>query len=354
MWTTLRNAALFTAVAIQPLVGAIPVENSVARRAQGKTVEVTMKGHFRYSLLQEVENPNNTESALKRTIDTSYEIKRSNFLEETSSVTKTESESVSSGIELGASYGVAEAKVSAGMETSSQLETALSSVSQISTEETISEKRSIEQESNDPSFARTVNVGKGDTFKIYERIFDGPGITIHTDAISGGPDDKEDTEVEFTVTLQQHKFLADIKVETGDSEFSEPSDAIKMVGNGKPDVNKGQDGDYVWLVPVWTTQVSDAATNVQVVIQDSEEDGHDDLASGAGGKYRYLFPQAQENNSDKIIDVQLYRSKDSLSSDALGDMGFQGMSSDINEDRGGDYLYLLWKTIDVDATTVRS
>ena len=146
MWTTLRNAALFTAVAIQPLTGAIPVENSVARRDQPKTVDVTMKGRFRYSLLQEVENPDNTESSFKRNIDTSYEIKRSNFLEETSSVTKTESESVSSGIELGASYGVAEAKVSAGMETSSQLETALSSVKQISTEETISESRSIEQE----------------------------------------------------------------------------------------------------------------------------------------------------------------------------------------------------------------
>lgn len=344
MWTTLRNAALFTAVAIQPLTGAIPVENSVARRDQPKTVDVTMKGRFRYSLLQEVENPDNTESSFKRTIDTSYEIKRSNFLEETSSVTKTESESVSSGIELGASYGVAEAKVSAGMETSSQLETALSSVKQISTEETISESRSIEQE---------FKVGKGDSFKIYERIFDGPGITIHTDAVSGGPDAKDDSEVEFTVTLKQNRFLSDIKVETGDSEFSEPSDAIRMVDNGKADINKGQDGDYVWLVPVWTTQVSDAASNVQVVIQDSEEEDRDDLASGAGGEYRYLFPQPQENNSNKITDVQLYRSEDSLSSDALADMGFQGMSSDINEDRGGDYLYLLWKTIDVDATTVR-
>lgn len=42
-----------------------------------------------------------------------------------------------------------------------------------------------------------------------------------------------------------------------------------------------------------------------------------------------------------------------MSSDALADMGFQGMSTDINEDRDGDYLYLVWKTIDVDATTVR-
>lgn len=106
-------------------------------------------------------------------------------------------------------------------------------------------------------------------------------------------------------------------------------------------------------MPVWTTQVDEAASNVQVVMQKSEEDDRDDLASGAGGKYRYLFPQVQDNNSDKITDVQLYRSEDSLDSDALADMGFQGMSSDINEDRDGDYLYLLWKTIDVDATTVR-
>ncbi|PLB44202.1 hypothetical protein P170DRAFT_392296 [Aspergillus steynii IBT 23096] len=345
MWTTLRNTALFTAVAIQPLTGAVPVENGLVRRAyQPKTVDVKMSGRFRYSLLQEVDNPDNTESSFKRTIDTSYEIVRSNFLEETSSQTKTESESVSSGIELGASYGVAEAKVSAGMETSSQLETAFSSVKQISTQETISEKKSTEQ---------SFTVGKGDSYKIYERIFDGPGITIHTDAVTGGSEPKEDTEVEFTVTLKQNRFLSDIKVETGDSEFSEPNDAIRMVDNGKADVNKGYGGDYVWLVPVWTTQVEDAASNVQVVIQESEEEGHDDLASGAGGDYRYLLPQPQENNSNKITDVQLYRSEDSLSSDALGDMGFQGMSSDINKDRDGDYLYLLWKTIDVDATTVR-
>lgn len=146
MWTTLRNAALFTAAALQPLTAAAPMENGLVRRDyQPKTVDVKMSGKFRYSLLQEVENPDNTESSFKRTIDTSYEIVRSNFLEETTSVTKTESESVSSGIELGASYGVAEAKVSAGMETSSQLENAFSSVKQISTEETISEKKSIEQ-----------------------------------------------------------------------------------------------------------------------------------------------------------------------------------------------------------------
>lgn len=345
MWSTLRNAALFGAAAIQPLTAAVPVDNSITRRDyQPKTVDVTMHGKFRYSLLQEVDNPDNTESSFKRTIDTSYEIVRSNFLEETTSQTKTESETTSAGIELGASYGVAEAKVSAGTETSSQLENAFSSVKQISTQETISEKKSTEQE---------FTVGKGDSYKIYERIFDGPGITIHTDAVSGGPDVKDDTDVEFTVTLKQNRFLTDIKVETGDSEFSEPSDAIRMVDNGKADVNKGFGGDYVWLVPVWTTQVDEAASNVQVVMQKSEEDDRDDLASGAGGKYRYLFPQVQDNNSDKITDVQLYRSEDSLDSDALADMGFQGMSSDINEDRDGDYLYLLWKTIDVDATTVR-
>lgn len=147
MWSTLRNAALFGAAAIQPLTAAVPVDNSITRRDyQPKTVDVTMHGKFRYSLLQEVDNPDNTESSFKRTIDTSYEIVRSNFLEETTSQTKTESETTSAGIELGASYGVAEAKVSAGTETSSQLENAFSSVKQISTQETISEKKSTEQE----------------------------------------------------------------------------------------------------------------------------------------------------------------------------------------------------------------
>lgn len=76
-------------------------------------------------------------------------------------------------------------------------------------------------------------------------IFDGPGITIHIDAVMSGPDVQNNTKVEFIITLKQNHFLSDIQVssyilnyrlrvslliekqvETRQCEFSEPSDAI--------------------------------------------------------------------------------------------------------------------------------
>ncbi|KAA8651011.1 hypothetical protein EYZ11_010971 [Aspergillus tanneri] len=347
MWPSLVTAVVVAAAAFQPLTSASPLNNDAILRRdtyQPKTVNVTMKGLYKYSLLQEVHNPNNTDASFERTIDTSYEITRSTFLEHTSSETKTESHTTNVGFEAGASYGIVEAKVSASSETSSQLETAFSSLQRISTEETIKETKSTKQ---------SFTIGKGDTYTIYERIFTAPGINVHTNAVVAGPNKPKETEIEYTVTLQENRFLKDIKVQYGDNEFSEPQDAIKLVGNAKADVNKGFGGKYVWLVPVWTNKVSEACSNVGIVIQKDVVEGHDDLAAGAGGKFRFLFPQVQDNNSNKITDIQLYRSSDGLTADALSKMGFQGMSDDINKGRKGDYLYLLWKTVDVDHTTVR-
>lgn len=85
-----------------------------------------------------------------------------------------------------------------------------------------------------------------------------------------------------------------------------------------------------------------AITSIQLVIQETAERNWPDLAQGTGGAYRYLIPVKADNARHRITDIALLRSAHTLSFD-LG-WGYQGMSADINDGRGGDWLYLLWKT----------
>jgi len=100
----------------------------------------------------------------------------------------------------------------------------------------------------------------------------------------------------------------------------------------REDINKGYGGDYVWLRPIYTYNSSEGANSFHVEIYDHKHyDKIEDLARGAGGAYRYLVPSHSGNCCDKIRDVWL--------SDFQNGRGF---TKDINEGRGGRYLYLNW------------
>ncbi|KAJ3559522.1 hypothetical protein NM688_g295 [Phlebia brevispora] len=146
----------------------------------------------------------------------------------------------------------------------------------------------------------------------------------------------------FTMTTQ---YVSDINV----IYDSEPSDAVHEINGQGDDINKGQGGSYVYLEPVYTTRAADACNSFRLVIQDSEDSNYNDLAKGAGGAYRYLLPLSDMKNEDKITSLGLYRSSSSISSPPSG---YSGMTGDINKDRGGDYLYLIWKTETVSFTQV--
>ncbi|KAJ3557903.1 hypothetical protein NM688_g1217 [Phlebia brevispora] len=137
-----------------------------------------------------------------------------------------------------------------------------------------------------------------------------------------------------TVTTQ---YISDIKVVYD----SEPSGAVQEINGQGNNINKGQGGKYVYLVPVYTTRAADACNSFRLVVQDSEDSAHIDLARGVGRAYRYLLPLSDMKNEDKITSLVLLRSSSAVSSPPSG---YSGITGDVNKDRGGDFLYLVWKT----------
>ena len=75
--------------------------------------------------------------------------------------------------------------------------------------------------------------------------------------------------------------------------------------------------------------------------QSQPDESKADLARGAGGLYRYL--QLERSSTEKRTYLKILRSKDESDLNKKMRFGFDGHSSDINEGRGGDYLYILWE-----------
>ena len=110
---------------------------------------------------------------------------------------------------------------------------------------------------------------------------------------------------------------------------------------------------YVWLVPKWTNKLADASTGVEIVIQGRKDENYRDLGVGAGGDYRYLQIRKDTDRKKYITDLSLYRGSQITWAD-LPKLGYHGMSKDINEGRGGGYLHILWKSMDVGAGAIES
>lgn len=100
---------------------------------------------------------------------------------------------------------------------------------------------------------------------------------------------------------------------------------------------------YVWLVPDYTFVSVDATTSFKIRVQDHADDTKPDLAKGAGGAYRYLDIERNIYQRRKVVHLTLLRSESAQ--DKL--VGWDGMTADINSNRGGDYLYLFWKSVSV-------
>ncbi|KAG6875389.1 hypothetical protein C0992_004019 [Termitomyces sp. T32_za158] len=92
-------------------------------------------------------------------------------------------------------------------------------------------------------------------------------------------------------------------------------------------------------------KVSQALTNVDLVIQSQPDTRYDDLAKGAGGSYRYLIPVRQSNQKLFISAFTLARSEVALDEvpEKIWHSLPQGATNDINKGRRGDFLYLVWE-----------
>ncbi|KAJ5354230.1 hypothetical protein N7541_006794 [Penicillium brevicompactum] len=131
-----------------------------------------------------------------------------------------------------------------------------------------------------------------------------------------------------------------------------PSSAINDIDGGSGDINNGLGGgmwivdnfaitiSYVWLCPIWTEVKSDAISEIRLRIQSDADSDFQDLAYGAGGDYRYLIPL--RDDEQKISSISLVRRKDSFDSGDIRQLGYNGWTEDINKDRGGAYLRLVW------------
>ncbi|KAH7098458.1 hypothetical protein BKA62DRAFT_660766, partial [Auriculariales sp. MPI-PUGE-AT-0066] len=131
-------------------------------------------------------------------------------------------------------------------------------------------------------------------------------------------------------------YIGGITVVYGDNINQKPSNAISEINSNDPDINKGFKGKFVWLVPEWTSNPTKAVGNFEIVISDLEISGMQDLSKGAGGKYRYLRPY---RDNHRAIEIGLLRLRTIKMTKPYG--GWDAITTDINEGRGGDFLYIL-------------
>ncbi|KAF5329226.1 hypothetical protein D9758_018194 [Tetrapyrgos nigripes] len=125
-----------------------------------------------------------------------------------------------------------------------------------------------------------------------------------------------------------------------------PENCVKELNTSHPDINRGFKGKYVWLIPERANNADEAGTYIQIEITSEHHSGQQDLAQGAGGKYRYLHVLHDSNENEKITEAALYRKSNSAGPVTLEEAaraGFNRVSSDINEGRGGDFLHLIYK-----------
>lgn len=97
-------------------------------------------------------------------------------------------------------------------------------------------------------------------------------------------------------------------------------------------------GEYVYLVPRYTTDRSKAASGFSVHTSFIEDLEANDISKGDGSTlYRYIHTHYYLNNSDMRVVSSVH-----LREEEMGD----GNTGNLNKDRGGRFLYLCWKYAD--------
>ena len=93
---------------------------------------------------------------------------------------------------------------------------------------------------------------------------------------------------------------------------------------------------------------SAALTSITIDNQGGSRDGSwVDLAKGCGGDFVYLVEHRDPNNPYKISEIALLRSGDKKTIEDVQSRGYSGMTGDVCDNRGGDYVYIIWKTVRV-------
>ena len=134
-------------------------------------------------------------------------------------------------------------------------------------------------------------------------------------------------------------YINNLYVVATNTAAERPAGAVSEISGQSSDCNKGFGGKFTWLVPTYTSDPNGALTGFIFVRQDNPVPGLGDLAEGAGGQFRYIIVQRELQNPAKVTKVALWRRSQGTSGVPAG---YRAKTSDINEGRGGDYLYLVW------------
>jgi len=117
---------------------------------------------------------------------------------------------------------------------------------------------------------------------------------------------------------------------------------------GSSDVNYGYDGKRAYLVPEYTDDPDKACIGFEAVVTDTEAPLLNSLAGGGRGRFRYLIPVRDNGSNKKVVEVGLMRLKSSSgSSEVALEQKFDAMTRDLNKQRGGDWLYVVYKLEEV-------
>ncbi|KAG8629101.1 hypothetical protein KVT40_002966 [Elsinoe batatas] len=135
-------------------------------------------------------------------------------------------------------------------------------------------------------------------------------------------------------------FLGSIEViYTDDSD--QPFGTIKEITGQSADLNEGMGGACVWLEGRYATSPSEMVHEIAIDIRNKTQDRNDSLSKGAEGSPRFLDLKRDVNKNEFIRTYGLLKTS---REHKYPPSGWSGISNDINTGRGGDYLYIVWRS----------
>lgn len=143
---------------------------------------------------------------------------------------------------------------------------------------------------------------------------------------------------ESKVKVNRNLYVKDIYAGIKDEYGYTHKNMVREYFGKNCDVNSGFGGCYTYVMRVEPTEdASQAATGFKLVRSKNEKKGYGhDYAAKTGGDYRYIISVRDGQRPVEWDNVKLFRGERSVPS------GWE-KTHDLNEGRGGDYLYLGWK-----------
>lgn len=147
---------------------------------------------------------------------------------------------ISQSLEAGGKFEIISASVKHSLDL--ELSASYEKVVETKSESTVTEELS-----------REFNVGANSVGQMYRLNFKGPGVSYATGTISSN-DSIPLSKVIVNCKVKRLPMLQDVRVVYTSQSIDRPENVITDTFGGSPDINNGHEGDYVWLVPVWTTK----------------------------------------------------------------------------------------------------